>query len=65
MFDENKAFGTTDVSCDKCSYEEQIEGFDDCCLSFSDVAKEIKEMGWKIKYENGDFLHLCPSCGEK
>lgn len=50
-FDNDYTFGATRVDCDmdKCRSEEEIDGFDGHPLPWSDVSKEIKERGWKIK----------------
>lgn len=64
MFDQDYNFGTTFVYCDKknCNSKEEIEGFDGHCLLYADVAEEIKELGWVIKYEDGEWCHYCPDC---
>lgn len=64
MFDQDYTFGETEVSCDgeNCSRSETIDGFDRHPLLFSDVAQEIKKMGWVVKKEDGEWLHICPDC---
>lgn len=58
--------GETQVTCDgnNCSSEITIEGFDGHCLPYSEVNKELKEVGWTTKKENGDWIDLCSGCSD-
>ena len=46
------------VSCDFCSYQEQIDGL------FHNIVASIKSNGWKILKKDGDWVNKCPSCAE-
>ena len=67
MFDREYAFGTTTVYCDAkdCKEEREVDGFDGHCLPFEDVAKEIKEYDWTVRFIDGAYMHLCPRHSEK
>ena len=67
MFDPEYTFGTTMVYCDRkdCKQEMEVEGFDGHCLPFEDVAKEIKEYGWTVKFVDGAYMHLCSQHSEE
>lgn len=62
MYDTSYEFEITTVFCDGkgCHKEELINSTD-----WSTVAKEIKENGWTIKKEDGDWCHYCSSCSIK
>lgn len=67
MFDPEYTFGNTMVYCDRkdCKQEMEVEGFDGHCLPFEDVAKEIKEYGWTVKFVDGSYMHLCSTHSEE
>lgn len=47
------------VTCDSCS--ESTEEFD----SFDEAIQAIKDLGWKISREQGEWTHTCAGCLEK
>lgn len=63
MLDFDNIFGTISASCDRsgCNYTEDFEGFDGHC-DLENTIKEMKENGWKNRYVNGDWEHICPGC---
>jgi hypothetical protein len=67
MIDQDRNFGTTTVYCDgkDCEAEENLDDWDGHCLPYSEVTKEIKESGWAVKYNNGNWEHFCPDCKDK
>lgn len=47
-----------DVSCDTCSAgEERIES-----QEFTEVVKEIKDLGWRVRPDSDGWEHTCPDC---
>lgn len=67
MKDTDYTFGITDVYCDgdKCKMEEQFEGFDGHPMQYSDINQELKDQGWFVGKEDGDWIDLCSQCKEK
>ena len=67
MKDLDYTFGHCDVYCDgkDCKAEEQIDGFDGHPPQYSDVNNELRDMGWTIKKENGEWKELCQTCSSK
>lgn len=67
MKENDYTFGQVLVSCDGggCNMEETIEGFDGHPPQYSDVNKELRDMGWTVKKEDGDWNDYCSSCSEK
>ena len=49
-----------DVSCDSCSAgNERVDAED-----FMEAVDYIKKQGWTIKYEEGEYVHICPDCSD-
>ena len=46
------------VFCDNCSNEFNYDYLKD----FWDVLAHIKQEGWKIYKEKGEWFHICPDC---
>ena len=61
MKDQDYTFGTTIIYCDvkNCHSEREIEGDDGHCLPYTDINKELREMGWIIKYQDGEWKDFC------
>ena len=66
MLDFDNTFGTITVYCDNkgCNEEEEFEGFDGHC-DLDNAREEMKRLGWKNKYVDGDWEHTCPMCSDK
>lgn len=62
MKDLDYTFGHCDVYCDEknCGNEYQVDGFDGHPPQYSDVNTELKENGWTVKKENGEWKEFCP-----
>ena len=65
MLDFDNTFGTIEMFCDTvgCDHSELFEGFDGHCDIYSAV-KDAKDSGWRIYKEDGEWVHLCPTCVE-
>lgn len=52
-----------DVYCDcvGCDVETRYENV----FSFTDVVESMKNEGWKITKENGEWFHICQECKNK
>jgi len=48
------------VTCDGCGETDDIDGVG----FFSDFVDEIKERGWRIGRDGGDWTHTCPDCAD-
>lgn len=42
--------------CDFCSYTEEYDG------TFSQIVQGMREDGWSIFREDGEWYHRCPDC---
>jgi hypothetical protein len=48
-----------EVSCDRCSYQEEFEVDD-----WGHLMDELRDSGWKLSGKLKDWwTHLCPDCG--
>lgn len=52
-----------DVECDECGHEERLD-FDEY-TSWSSLIARIKDEGWRIRRDRGEWVHICPDCVEK
>ena len=52
-----------DVYCD-CVGCDNEERYNDMWV-FQNVIEAMKNDGWKITKENGEWFHICPECKEK
>lgn len=64
MIENNKLDDNFIVHCDGCPEYVIIETSD-----FTEMIKELKELGWNIKYKGGggsdEYAHYCDVCTEK
>jgi hypothetical protein len=62
MIEQDRDFGTFDISCDECSAGEMTSTAEE----WHEMLKEIKGEGWRVyKAKDGGFCHACPACVEK
>ena len=63
MITFNNDFGTIEMTCDNdgCTYSQEFEGSGGGCDLYGAV-DEAKGYGWKIFKEDGEWVHVCPSC---
>lgn len=45
------------VYCDTCSVDVTMPNRD-----WSEMIEELKNLDWKIKKENSEWIHKCPGC---
>ena len=55
----NKKRGECDVECDMCGAVTTIYE-----TNYSDISRAMKNEGWIIKHDNGEFYDICPKCKE-
>jgi hypothetical protein len=48
------------AECSGCGAEE----YGGCIESFREFVSWLKDEGWKIKKDEDEWLHICPSCRE-
>ena len=55
--------GIIGMTCDNdvCTYSQEFEGSGGQCDLYGAV-DEARECGWKIFKEDGEWVHVCPSC---
>lgn len=53
-----KGDGEFTAECSECGAEE-YGGVEDNFLNFVEY---IKDLGWKIKKDDDEWVHLCPDC---
>ena len=51
-------FRTYEVECDECGYTEIFEDIN----SFKNFIEEIKMVGWRAAYKDGEYEHYCSEC---
>lgn len=56
-----KTAGEFVCECSECGTEEYGGIQDD----FKKFVSEIKDLGWRIKKEGEEWIHLCPGCYDK
>lgn len=50
---------TSEVECDYCSYCEEFDG------TFREIVESMKNEGWIMLKDDGEWMHKCPSCVEE
>lgn len=60
MIESESTFGTTTITCDfnDCNEDFEHEGFDGK-PDYATACAEAKIQGWKIIYDDGEYLHFC------
>ena len=46
-----------DISCDTCTHDDTIHA-----ETWTELIAKMKEMKWKIRKEDEEWLHYCPEC---
>ena len=60
MKEVDYTFENTIVTCDKCGIDVEIDEMD-----YSSINEELREMGWVVTKENGDWVDYCVNCANK
>jgi hypothetical protein len=50
-----------DILCDECGEEERLD-FNQNEATFYKLNQDIKDLGWIIQKEKGEFNHYCGDC---
>lgn len=53
-----------DVSCDECQDLLEPRPDTEDAPTFKDVVAYVKEQGWKVRFRNGAWEHICALCQE-
>jgi len=54
-----RAYGKVAFVCDDCETESDTQSGED----FDILLNDLKEAGWRVVKEGGEWCHYCPNCG--
>lgn len=60
MIEQSYHDGPFEVACDSCSEDTEIDTDGD----WHGMIQELKNNGWAIRNENGEWRHYCPDCAK-
>lgn len=60
-------FGVTVIYCDctSCTSSVDDDGCDGYHSSYTDINSSLRQQGWSIVNEDGDWCHYCEDCKKK